>query len=479
MNADAATAVCLRVWENEILPALADFIRVPNVSPMFAPDWAESGHMAEAVALVHDWCARRPIPGLTADVVQLEGRTPLIVVEVPPTAGAETGVGSGTVVLYGHLDKQPEMCGWRPGLGPWTPVHDGDRLYGRGGADDGYAAFAAVTAIEAVEAGGGAHGRCVVLIEASEESGSPDLPAYVDALTDRIGTPDLVVCLDSECATYDRLWMTTSLRGILGIVVTVEILTEGVHSGSAGGVVPSSFRIMRQLLSRLEDEHTGELLLPELHAEVPSDRAEQIKATATELGDAAGGRYPLVEGARAIGDDPSEQLLNRTWRPALATVGIDGIPTTDSGGNVLRPFTRAKFSIRLPPTVDPDRAFTAVEQVLTDNPPYGARVTVEAEDMGSGWNAPPMAPWLTAAVDNASVAAFGRPARYIGEGGSIPFMALLGHRFPKTQFVVTGVLGPGANAHGPNEFLHVPTAKSLTAAVAHMLDAHARADVDA
>ncbi|HET7721175.1 MAG TPA: M20/M25/M40 family metallo-hydrolase, partial [Acidimicrobiales bacterium] len=247
-------------WEGEVLPSLTDYIAIPALSPMFDPGWSDAGHIDGAVEHVRQWCAARPIDGLDVSVHRLPGRTPVIVADVAASPGVPEG---DTVLLYGHLDKQPPMDGWLEGLGPFSPVRRGDRLYGRGGADDGYAAFAALTAIEAVQRHGGRHARCVLLVEASEESGSPDLPAHIDALADRIGSPSLVVCLDSGCATYDRLWVTTSLRGLLGMAVRVQVLGEGVHSGSAGGVVPSSFRLLRQLLDRIEDAATGELLLPE------------------------------------------------------------------------------------------------------------------------------------------------------------------------------------------------------------------------
>ena len=474
MDATAAAARVEDVWAEDVLPSLVDYIRIPNLSPMFDAQWAEHGHMAAAVELIERWCAARPIAGLSIGVRELDGRTPVIVMEVPPF-GDMGSARDDTVLLYGHLDKQPEMVGWREGLGPWTPVRDGDRLYGRGGADDGYAAFAALTAIEAVQAAGGTHARCVVLIEASEESGSPDLPAHVEALAAELGTPTLVVCLDSGCADYDELWLTTSLRGLVGLDVTVRMLDEGVHSGSAGGVVASTFRVLRALLSRIEDETTGELLLREMHAPLPLDRAGQIVEAATVLGDAAGGVFPVVAGAEKVdAGDPAAQLRRRTWEPAMEVVGMDGIPPTGKAGNVLRPVTTAKLSFRLPPTCDPAKARDALVAALTTDPPYGAAVTVECGDLARGWNAPAMAPWLVAAVDAAGHAAFGTDGRATGEGGTIPFMAMLGERFPDAQFVITGVLGPGANAHGPNEFLHIPTAIGVTKAVAHLLDAHAR-----
>jgi acetylornithine deacetylase/succinyl-diaminopimelate desuccinylase-like protein len=466
---DVAVDHANRVWD-DIVPVLHDYVAIPNVSPSFDPDWEANGHMDQAVDLIEGWCRSRPIPGLTVEVRQLSGRTPLIVVEVPATGG---GPADDTVLLYGHLDKQPEMEGWREGLGPWTPVLEGDRLYGRGSADDGYAAFASLTAIEAIHAAGGATARCIVLIEASEESGSPDLPAYVEALADRIGRPSLVVCLDSGCIDYDRMWVTTSLRGLAGGVLSVDIVTEGLHSGDVSGMIPSSFRIGRSLLSRIEDEVTGDILLPALEVEIPADRVREAQATAAAIGQLAD-RYPFVDDAGPTTDDPVEQLLSRTWRAALSVVGADGLPPVRRAGNVLRPGTRLKLSMRLPPTCDPVGAVEAMRSALVTDPPYGARVTFTGMTQAPGWNAPEFAPWLVAALDMASTATFGEPSRKFGEGGTIPFMGMLGERFPEAQFVITGVIGPDANAHGPNEYLHVPTARRITGAVALLLDAHAR-----
>jgi acetylornithine deacetylase/succinyl-diaminopimelate desuccinylase-like protein len=461
----------VEVWEDDIVPALSEYITIPNVSPAYDPGWEDAGHMAAAVDLVRDWCAARPIEGLSVRVQELPGLTPLILCDVAASAGY---TGEDTVLLYGHVDKQPPMEGWADGLGPWTPVRRGDRLYGRGGGDDGYAAFAALAAIEEVQRRGAAHSRCVVVIEASEESGSPDLPAHIEALGDELGDPSLVVCLDSGCPSYDRLWITTCLRGLVEVKLRVDVLEEGVHSGSAGGIVPSSFRILRLLLDRIEDPATGALLVPELHAEVPADRKAELTAAAEELGDAVAGEWPLVDGLRACHDgDPAAQMLARTWEPSLAYVGADGWPPTAAAGNVLRPSTTFALSFRLPPSTDPEAAVGAVEEALTKDPPYGARVTVERVAVAKGFNAPPFDPWLTAAMEEASQHAWQASARTFGEGGSIPFMAMLGSMFPAAQFLVTGVLGPGSNAHGPNEYLHVPYAAALTGAIADVIGAHA------
>ncbi|MBV9952151.1 MAG: M20/M25/M40 family metallo-hydrolase [Acidimicrobiia bacterium] len=457
------------VWEREIVPALVDYIRIPNVSPAYDAGWAAAGHMDAAVELARAWCAARPIEGLTVDLTTLEGRTPLLLCEVPATPGAHP---DDTVVLYGHLDKQPPMHGWRDGLGPWEPVIDDGRLYGRGGADDGYACFAALTAIEALRLGAGRHGRCVLVVECSEESGSPDLPAHLEQLGDRLGTPSLVVCLDSGCADYRRLWTTTSLRGNLIGTLRVDVLTEGVHSGTAGGVVPSSFRVLRRLLDRIEDPDTGRLLLPELQVDIPAERRRGIEAAAADLGPEL--VFPYAGSTRSPHEDPVDMLLAKTWEPSLSITGIDGLPPTSEAGNVLLPFTTATLSLRLPPGVDTDVAGRALTDALEADPPHGASVRFEVQDAAPGWDAPPTAPWLAGALDAASRAEFGgEAAGTMGEGGTIPFMEMLGRRFPEAQFMISGVLGPGSNAHGPNESLHLETGRRVTASVAHVLDAHA------
>jgi acetylornithine deacetylase/succinyl-diaminopimelate desuccinylase-like protein len=452
-----------KTWDESIVPTLTEYITIPAKSPMFDASWREHGHLDRAVALFERWASARPIEGLRVEVVRLEGRTPLLLMEAP-------GAGTDTVLLYGHLDKQPEMVGWAEGTGPWTSVRRGDKLYGRGVGDDGYAMFAALTAIQALQEQRAPHARCVVLIEACEESGSYDLPFYVDALAAKIGTPSLVVCLDSGCGNYEQLWGTTSLRGVVGGVLTVEVLTEGVHSGAASGIVPSSFRILRQLLDRLEDARTGEILPRDFHVEIPRARVEQAREVARVLGDEVYDRFPFLPGMRPVSTDPFELILNDTWRPALAVTGAAGLPLPADGGNVLRPKTALKLSLRLPPTCDASRAVRRLKEILEADPPYGARVTLESYgEGGNGWEAPPTSPKLLESINRASMAHFGKPAVFHGLGGSIPFMSMLGERFPKAQFLITGAMGPGSNAHGPNEFLHLPTGVRVTACVAQVL----------
>jgi len=452
------------VWNESIIPTLHDYIRIPNQSPDFDPDWAAHGYMEQAVQLAHDWVAAREIANSHLEILRLPNRTPLLLLEVE-------GSQPGTILLYGHLDKQPPFDGWRTdeGLGPWTPVERDGKLYGRGGADDGYAVFASVAAIEALHEQGLSHPRLVVVIECSEESGSPDLPHYLNAYEDRVGRPDLVVCLDSGCGDYDRLWNTTSLRGIVTGTLSVNVLTEGVHSGDASGVVASSFRIARHVLSRLEDAETGRILPEEFHAPIPEARKQQAAQAADVLASAIFDKFPFEGDMQPMAADRAELVLNRTWRPALSVTGQEGLPPLANSGNVLRPGTAFKLSLRVPPTVSSEGAIAYLKTLLEANPPYGARVAFKPDHPGDGWEAPASAPWLESLVAEASQTYFGNAPCAMGEGGSIPFMGMLGEKFPQAQFLITGVLGPKSNAHGPNEFLHLDCARKLTACVAHVL----------
>jgi len=460
-------------WDADILRQLTEYIGIPAKSPTFDSEWKQHGYIDSVMRNAAAWVEAQKVEGLTLEVVRLEGRTPVLFFEIPATRADS----KQSVLMYGHLDKQPEFTGWRSDLSPWQASYEDGKLYGRGGADDGYAVYASIAAVQALKKQNVAHPRIVGLIETCEESGSYDLLPYVTALKDRLGDVALVVCLDSGAGNYDQLWLTTSLRGNAAGVLKVEILTEGVHSGDASGLVPSSFRIMRQVLDRLEDSKTGRLLPASFHCEIPADRRLQAEATATILGDEIYKRFPWAhydcDGASTFAlpttTDPVEALLNRTWRPTLSVTGAEGFPALKDAGNVLRPYSAFKLSLRLPPLVDAAAAVGELKALLEDNAPYQAKVTFEGGGGATGWNAPGTQPWFDDALQGASQAFFGAACGTIGQGGTIPLMNMLSQGFPKAQMMVCGVLGPKSNAHGPNEFLHVPYAKKLTAAVAHVI----------
>ncbi|MBE2264284.1 MAG: M20 family metallopeptidase [Burkholderiaceae bacterium] len=482
LDAERTLQAVTAKWDGDIVRQLTDYIAIPAKSPGFDADWSAHGYLETVLRNAADWVLAQKIEGLRLEIIRLSRpdgtpRTPVLFFEIDATrAGSET-----TVLMYGHLDKQPEFSGWRNDLGPWTPKYEDGKLYGRGGADDGYAVYASIAAVQALKSQNVPHPRIVGLIETCEESGSYDLLPYIDALrapdNNRLGDVGLVVCLDSGAGNYDQLWLTTSLRGMASGTLKVEILTEGVHSGDASGLVPSSFRIMRQVLDRLEDSATGRLLPASFHCEVPADRVAQARATAAILGDEIYKRFPWAHydcgGSTAFAlpttTDPLQALLNRTWTPTLSVTGAEGFPALQDAGNVLRPYTAFKLSLRLPPLVDAAQAVQELKALLEDNAPYQARVTFASNGGATGWNAPATSPWFEQALNDASLANFGAPCGYIGQGGTIPLMNMLSQGFPKAQMMVCGVLGPKSNAHGPNEFLHVPFARRLTAAVAQVI----------
>lgn len=449
-------------WQDEILPSLCEYITIPNKSPHFDVKWQEHGYMEQAIKHIAHWCETHAPKGMQLEILRLENRTPLLFMEIP-------GSLESTVLLYGHLDKQPEMNGWRDDLHPWKPVLENGLLYGRGGADDGYSAYASLTAIRALEQQGLPYPRCVLIIEACEESGSYDLPYYIELVKERIGKPDLVICLDSGAGNYEQLWMTTSLRGNVVGELSVELIKEGVHSGNASGIVPDSFRVLRQLINRIEDQESGEIKLAGLHCEIPEERINQAQYCAQVLGEQVYSEFSWQTAVQPVQYDKQQLILNRTWRPALTVTGAEGFPAIADAGNVMRPKSAFKLSMRLPPTVNPKEASLLLQETLTATPPYNAKVSFTVDDGSKGWNAPLLAPWLAKAVDEASEIYYGKPAVYMGEGGTIPFMGMLGEQFPEAQFMITGVLGPHSNAHGPNEFLHLDMVKKLTSCVSYVL----------
>ncbi len=456
-------------FERDALETLTTFATIPCLSPGFDADWVQHGHIDRAIELLSDWALARTFADFDVEIQRLDGRTPILVVTI-----AATAPGDGTAVLYGHLDKQPPLGNWSDGLGPYDPVRRDDRLYARGVGDDGYSTFAALLAVEAMEAHGIPHGRCVVLIEASEESGSPDLEAYLDDLKEHLGQVELMICLDSGALTYDRLWVTSSLRGVVNVDLEIEVLAQGQHSGSASGVVPSSFRILRQLLDRVEDAATGEVLVPEMTTVIPDEVVRAAKDLAAEFGDIIARELPTLEGVELMGASAEERILRRTWYPTLSIIGLGGAPAPEIAGNVLRPSTTAKLSFRLPPNVEAEAARDALIPILTTDVPSAARVTLKNWEFGSGWYSPPLAPWLAEALDVASHDAYGRAPGFTGEGGSIPFLASLGKRYPDVQFVATGVMGPQSNAHAIDEFLDLPMTVGITNSVITVLSAHAK-----
>ncbi len=450
------------MWESSALPSLEDYIRIPALSPAFDSEWSENGHLNASIDHFLGWLATIEIDGLSANIHSLAGRTPLLVLQVE-------GSGAGEVLFYSHLDKQPEFVGWSAGKGPWKPVREDEWLFGRGSVDDGYGGYCGILSIMALQRQGIAHPTCTFLIETCEESGSFDLPHYLDELSGELGTPDLVVVLDSGLGDYERVWFTESLRGLVGGTLKVAVTSEGVHSGMSSGIIPSSFRLARQILSRLEDENTGEILPSFLHTEITESLRTDSKEIVDVLGDALITDFPFLDGVQPQNSDLVEALLAQNWKPTLSVTGAEGLPPLSAAGNVLRTHTTLKLSVRIPPGVDAESASAKLKQLLESSPPLAAHVTFTAEAAANGFAAPPMPEYLASALDRASSQSFGKGSMPFYEGGTIPFLAMMQEAYPQAAFLVTGCAGPGNNAHGPDEKLHIPTVKALTQCVAASL----------
>jgi acetylornithine deacetylase/succinyl-diaminopimelate desuccinylase-like protein len=466
LNPAATRSAVDQYWERGAVEVLSEYVTIPCLSPDFDPDWEANGAMTKATDLFATWARSRPCAENKVEIVTLPGRTPCLLVEFAATNGRE----GKAALIYGHLDKQPPLGDWREGLDPFTPVREGDRLYGRGTADDGYAFFAAIGAIETLEAAGVPHGRILVLIESSEESASEDLDAYLEALDQRFGDLALICCLDSGGPSYDRLWTTTSLRGLVDGVLRIDVLTESIHSGLGSGVIPSSFRVLRELLDRVDDSATGDVRLPECWVEIPAERHREIEALA-QSGLSEVRSLPIVDGLRLEAEDLATLIARGTWQAGLEVTGAEGLPRVVEAGNLYRAQTTVKLSLRIPPTADVAAVAAALQRVLTIDPPQGARVTFTPGHASEGWNAPNLAPWLADAAERSSSSYFSNPASGYGVGGSIPFMAALGAKYPNAQFFSTGALGPDSNAHGINESLFLPAAKAITASIAEIVSA--------
>ena len=478
LDAPRALASSQTFWTNN-LPVLSRYIEFKALSPDFDTDesgkekWTSRRSLERTANFLAQWARTQipHIPGLTVQVHRLRGKTPLIFMEIPGFGVPEDAPG---VLHYGHYDKQPADEPWREGLSPWKAVREGDKIYGRGGADDGYSIFASLGSIRLAVEQGAPRPRTVVLIEGSEESGSPHLAAHVKALRHRIGKIELVVCLDSGCGDFERLWLTTSLRGMVKGDLTAAVLEESIHSGSATPVaIDSGFVAMKHYLRLLDDQGNIKQTLG-LHQPVLEEHQRTIAESADIIGRALEYEFKWVPGA---GPNPmlsvTELLTRRNWWPTATWIGVGGVPESGKAGSKVRTHTTLTISLRVPPSGSAAALAGKVQQVLEANPIGRARVTFEVKQAADGWVAPPLEPWLERELHCASKAFYGNPMMRMGEGGTIPFMGMLEKELGgKLQFVIVGLLSPDAGAHAPNEYLHVPMVERLTASVAWITAAY-------
>ena len=453
-------------WDKSALPSLCEFVEIPALSPSFDSDWETNGYLDAAVNTFVAWTRSLPLKGLTVSVHRLKNRSPLLLVKIE-------GDEDGEVVFYSHLDKQPEASGWSEGKGPWKPVIEDGWLFGRGSVDDGYGGYAGILSVLALQDQGVSHPTCRFLIETGEESGSPDLSYYLDELESVLGTPDLVIVLDTGGIDYDRLWVTESLRGIVAGTLSVKVSSVGVHSGHGSGVMPSSFRLARQLLSRIEDENTGEIKPEWLHIEI-TDKMKEQATKIIEMNSESTDDFPLLDGVEKQVNDPLDIFLTMNLSPSLSIIGADGIPSIQDAGNVLRTNTDLKISIRTPPGISAEEVAVKVQELLEKDPPNGAHVSAVMTEVADGFLSPELPEELSEMLEKAGKQFYGNAPMSLFIGGTIPVMAMLQSRYPNSKFIITGAGGPGGNAHGPDEKLHISTAKKVTKCMAATVSAAIR-----
>lgn len=465
MSKEIITSSVEKLWVEQVLPGLSEFMKIPAVSPAYDAEWEANGYLRKAGEQMAAWAAEQEISGLSGEMIQLEGRSPVLFIDIP-------GDFEKTVLFYGHMDKMPPSEGWEDGLGAWDPVVRGDKLYGRGGADDGYSLYSAIAAIKALQLAGMKHPRCVLFIEACEESGSFDLAAYLESMREKIGEPGLVICLDTSAHDYERLWITSSLRGVFSFDVKIRQLTKVLHSGVGGGIIPDISRVLRLILNRIDDVNTGRVLIESCNAVIPQERVAALKDAAAALSTSVYEGIPLVPGAEPLSTDVTELLVNKTWRPAVSVIGVSGFPAAETAGNAMVPEITVRISVRTPPATDINKCINEMREKITVDSPHGVELEFVLGEHVDSWVSPELSAPVAQAISDASTAYFGNDAVYLGEGGGIGFVPLMSKMFPKAQFVLTGLVGPDSNAHAANESMHIPTAKKITCCIAHILQAH-------
>lgn len=452
-----------KFWSKEALPALMDFIRLPAKSTAFDPQWKENGYLKGACEFAANWI-QKTVPDAKCEILEFDGKTPCLFVEIDGYQNSDK-----TVAFYGHLDKQPEAKGWREGLGPWTPVLEGEYLYGRGASDDGYSVYAMITAIEGLRRCKMPYPRIVAIFETQEESGSEDLPDYLLALKERIGSPECFIILDNQCGDYERLWLNTSLRGTITGTLTVKAMDFGIHSGTFSGITPDSVSIAQALVARIHDPITGRVLLKSLHTTIPELRVQQLKEVANELGDNIWKSAPLLPGVSPKHASNHENLIHSIWEPTLTIIGIDGMPSIKDAGSVIQGQVALRLSFRTPPNIDMNQAMNDIVQCLTQDIPYGCQTTWNDLECNPGWSAPSQKGKFERLFSEAAFDVFNKKTLSNGQGASIGFVHKFEELFPATEIVLIGVLGPQSNAHAPDESLNIRYVQQLIQTISIVL----------
>ena len=453
-----------------ILPNLMNFIRIPNLSPLFDPNWKTNGYLFKAANLIVSYAKSLNIKNAEINLLQDSGHTPMVFIEIPASRKND----NRTVIFYGHYDKQPYGTGWDKDKSPTNPVIVDGRLYGRGSADDGYASFSILTAIKTCQEFNCLMPRICCLFEGAEESTDADLKYYFDKLIPILG--DNVVAfipLDSGCPDYDRLWMANSLRGIVDIDVNIQTLDQESHYGpEASGIIAENLFLMRKIYDGLVDSTNGEFKLEEFKIaedKIPAIVMEQMQKEIEIVGDNFIKNIPLYEGVSPLKTDVKELMINNRWKPSCFILGIDNCPKTEDRGFGVSSGINVRMSIRIPPTVDKNKAIEALKKALSDNIYFGAQVKLGYLDYGEGVLLANMSNKVKNILNKASLEFFGNESVFTGVGGSIPFIGYFQSKYPNTDIICTGIVGSDSHEHGPNENLNIEACKKMVCVLCYFL----------
>ena len=425
-----AQGIDLRARVHDLMPTirgeLERLVCVPSVSAS-GHDPAPLVRSAEITAEI------LKASGCETKILRADGGHPAVVGYVSAPAGAPT------VLLYAHHDVQPPGPDSEWTSPPFAPTERGDRLYGRGAADDKAGVLAHAAALRAFA--GKPPVGVAVFVEGEEEAGSEHLRGYLESERERLRC-DAVVVADGGNWRIGTPALTTTLRGVVACVVELRVIDKAVHSGGFGGPVPDALSALSHVLASLHDEQ-GRPRVPGL----VQGKAPALDLTEDELRQQAG----VLRGTKLIGEGG---LTDRMWMmPAIAVLAIDAPPVREAV-NQLVPVARAKVSMRIPPGQDATKALDALVAHLERNVPWGAELRIDRHPVGEPF-ATKTGGHAYKAMHAALAEAWGRPAVDTGTGGSIPFLFDFAELFPKAEILVTGVDDPESGPHGPDEGLHL------------------------
>ena len=453
-----------KIFNTTTLPNLMNFIRIPNTSPEFDPDWDKNNLLLKASKLIITFIKTLQLKNTEITLLKDENHTPFILTETKSSKEKE----KNTILFYAHIDKQPNCEGWDKGKSATNPIIENGRLYGRGSIDDGYAIYSILTAIKYCQDNNLFTNRIICIFECSEESSSDDLNYYFDKLIPFFGNDiSLFCCVDLTCLDYKKMWIVNCIRGVMDFDVKIYTLNNDIYSNFTKGVFPDNFMIFRKLCDLLRNEK-GEFLIPELiisEDKIPKDRKKELEEASKEIGIDFIKVLPLYNNTKPMKDDIYKLLLNNIWKVSMIIKGIDGIPDKKYEGNILSKGLKARIQMRIPPLLNGKKAFEAIKKKFIENTPFNSKVEVEMIGIDDGWNDKNFSERSKNVFNYVSKIGFGNDVGFKFDGGSVPFIQYFENKYPKSQIANLGIRGYECNEHGPNESIDLDACKKFIAAL--------------